>query len=86
MTGPAHEFLVPYGHSGAIEMKTLRTALIAVLAMASTSTATVSATALETSSKLSQPGVNDCYLVAIVITADDTYYVYECYDNGDGTY
>lgn len=63
-------------------MKMLKCALIAAGLFAST---TGQAAIVENEANVSASSESTCYLVAIIITAEDTFGVYECYDNGDGT-
>lgn len=64
-------------------MKTLKMALIAACALASTS---ASASALDTQPKAATSKVSTCYYVGSYITPDAIYDVYDCYSNGDGSY
>ena len=64
-------------------MKMFSIALAAACALAST---TASAKVVEQPAKATTAPVSTCYHVGTYYTAEATYYVYDCYDNGDGSF
>jgi len=64
-------------------MKMFNIALAAACALAST---TATAKVVEQPAKTTTAPVSTCYHVGTYYTAEATYYVYDCYDNGDGSF
>ena len=64
-------------------MKTLSLLIAAACTLATTG---ASATVIGQSARAKAAPVSDCYHVGTYYTAEATYYIFECYDNGDGTY
>jgi hypothetical protein len=64
-------------------MTTLKIALAMLGAIASTS---ASAGVVDVQAKSTGAKASTCYYVGTILTAEATYDVYECYDNGNGSY
>jgi len=64
-------------------MKNLKIALAMLGAIASTG---ASASVTDVQPKSTGAKASTCYYVGTLLTAEAIYDVYECYDNGDGSY